>query len=120
MAFLCLCVVLCSVGSQREDGPSVARQVLPQEVDDSFVHHYGPSPQGSVDTAKECKNPAVKLLHNKPNIVVIFVLCRFCSSANPLTSCIRFVTTERHRAKSHQRPKPQTLPKMVNTSLCLT
>lgn len=41
-----VCVVLCSVRSQREDRSSVARQVLPQEVNDPLIHHHGPGSQG--------------------------------------------------------------------------
>lgn len=39
-------VVLCSIGSQREGGSPVARQVLPQEVNDPVILHHGPGPQG--------------------------------------------------------------------------
>lgn len=44
---MCVFIVLCSIRSQREDRSSVARQVLPQEVDDPFVHHHGPGTQGT-------------------------------------------------------------------------
>lgn len=44
---MCVFIVLCSIRSQREDRSSVARQVLPQEVDDPLVHHHGPGAQGT-------------------------------------------------------------------------
>lgn len=42
-----LLLVFCSIRSQCEGRSPVARQILPPEVNDSIILHYGPGPQGT-------------------------------------------------------------------------
>lgn len=80
----------------------------------------------TMDQARKVLTHTHKLYWYNDNISVKYYLLtleslssRFCWSVNPLTSCIRFVTTERHRAKSRRRPSLQTRLKMVRVSAIL-
>lgn len=114
---VCLRAVLCGVWPECEDRSSLARQVLPQEVHDPLVLHYGPGPQGPPQHTHihttQCNQPlpgCCCCLH----YTFLLLVPRFSWSVNPSTSCTRFAMTGRRRAKSHPSQILQTRPRTVH------